>query len=439
VVARIAALAALVIVVALVAVLLLTTGSPYSLRLRFQDAGGLVTGDEVLIGPARVGLVNSIGLAPDGTADVVIGLQADATPMRQGTVARVYEASLSGIANKYVVLEPGPQSAPAIRSGATIGEDHTYSEVGLDQLFNTLDQPTRAGLSGFIRGQAASIQGRAGAANRTLQYLAPGLASTSAVTRQLALDEPAFNGLLTDGAKAMQALASRSAELTQLVANTNATTGAIASQGQALASALSLLPRALNHSTSTFAGLRQTLDALDPLVARSKPAVRRLAPFSLALRKFSDASVPTLAAVVGLISNPSHAGDLTKLFTQTPSLERVAAKAFPRLIKGMNDSQAQLDYLRVYTPDVVSALTDLGQAGAYYDANGHYARTQPYFSPLTIGAGNQLQPLPAFATRYTGLQTVHGRCPGGAVQPAPDGSSPQQVPGCNPATTPPGP
>ncbi len=26
---------------------------------------------------------------------------------------------------------------------------------------------------------------------------------------------------------------------------------------------------------------------------------------------------------------------------------------------------------------MIGALTNLGQAGAYYDANGHYVRTQP--------------------------------------------------------------
>ena len=43
------------------------------------------------------------------------------------------------------------------------------------------------------------------------------------------------------------------------------------------------------------------------------------------------------------------------------------------------------------------------------------------------------------ALRYSGLQVVRSRCPGGAVQPTPDGSAPVKVPGCNPNNTPPGP
>ena len=78
----------------------------------------------------------------------------------------------------------------------------------------------------------------------------------------------------------MTQLASRAQELTQLISNGDQATGAIASQSHNLETALSLLPGALNHTTSTYAGLRATLDALDPLVKKSKPASRRLEPFA---------------------------------------------------------------------------------------------------------------------------------------------------------------
>jgi phospholipid/cholesterol/gamma-HCH transport system substrate-binding protein len=112
---------------------------------------------------------------------------------------------------------------------------------------------------------------------------------------------------------------------------------------------------------------------------------------------------------------------------------------FPELIKQMNASQAQLDYLREFTPDVVAALTNLGQAAAYYDANGHYTRTQPVFGAFRLDGANQLQTWPSQSMRYNGLHVVRSRCPGTAVQPTPDGSAPVHVPGCNPANTPPGP
>jgi phospholipid/cholesterol/gamma-HCH transport system substrate-binding protein len=289
-----------------------------------------------------------------------------------------------------------------------------------------------------IKGEAASIQGRAAQASKTLQYLAPGLASTSNLTAELDRNEPAFDGLLVQGAQAMQALASRSQQLADLVAQANTTTGAIAGQAQSLQQALSLLPGTLNRATGTFAGLRSTLDSLDPLVAESKVATRRLEPFSAALRTFARAAVPTVTALSDLIANPARTGDLTTLLRQTPVLARVAATAFPELIQAMDASQPQLDYLREYTPDVVAALSDLGQASGYYDANGHYVRVQPTFFAFGLNSSNQLTEQPP-SDRYQGAQVVHGRCPGGAVQPSPDGSSPQPVSGCQTSSTPPGP
>ena len=354
--------------------------------------------------------------------------------MHRGTVARIYQNSLSGIANKYVVLEPGPSGAPEIPDGGVIPEDHTYSIVNLDQLFDSFDPLTRAGLSGFIRGDGASLKGRGLDANRMLEYLAPGLASISQVTAELARDEPAFDGLVGEGAQALQALASHATQLSNLVAKTNATTAAIAGQSRSLQEALALLPSTLRRSTSTFAGLQSTLGALDPLVAKSKTAVRRLTPFAASLRSLTAVAIPTLSGLNGLVG----VGGLTTLALQTPALARAAAAAFPRLIRELNDSQAQLDYLREYTPDVVGALTNIGQSSAYYDANGHYVRTQPMFAAFGLSGANQLtSKFPS--QRYQGLQVVHGRCPGGAVQPTPDGSAPQGVPGCNPSATPPGP
>ena len=437
-VTRAAATTALLAAIVVVALLLLESGPSYTVQADFQDASGLVNGDVVLIGPARVGTVTQIGLTPNGAADVKLSLDSGVGPLHQGTAARIYEDSLSGIASKYVELEPGARSAPPISDGGVIGEGHTYSMVNLDEVFDTLDPLTRAGLRNVVRGEAASLAGRGAEANRALEYLAPGLQSTSQVTAELTRDQPLFDQLIVSGAQALQALASKSQQLSQLIANTSTTTGAIARQGQALEAALALFPGTLRRSTTTFAGLQTTLNALDPLVAASKPAVRRLPAFAAALHTLTAVSIPTVSQLDALIHNPSGTGDLTDLAQQAPSLARIAGRAFPQTIAEMNASQAQLDYLREYAPDVVGALTNLGQAGAYYDANGHYERTQPALFPFVLNGSNQLS-MQFPSQRYQGLHVVHDRCPGSAVQPSPDGSTPQSVPGCSTSSVPPGP
>jgi phospholipid/cholesterol/gamma-HCH transport system substrate-binding protein len=431
-VGRIAASAALIAALVLVALIVLGGGGGYAVQANFQDAGGLVSGDLVLIGTAQVGTVNSIGLTPNGQVAVSMSLDGDLDPLRQGTQARIFEDSLSGIASKYVELEPGPSGAPPIGQDAVIGEEDTTSTVNLDTVFNTFDARTRAGLKGFIRGEAVSLKGRGAEAHRALNFLAPGLQSTSRVTAELTRDEPTFDQFVVQGAQALQALASRSEQLTRLIANTSTSTGAIARQSQALEQALVLFPGTLNKTTTTLVGLQGTLNALDPLVAASKPAVRQLPLFLTQLRPLLTEAIPTVSELDQLTSS------LTTVGLQTPALERIAHTAFPNMVQQFNDSKPQLDSLRQYTPDVAGALTNLGQAGAYYDANGHYVRTQPALFAFALNGSNQLTT--TFPSqRYQGLQVVHDRCPGSAVQPSPDGSAPESVPGCSPTAVPPGP
>lgn len=436
--ARIGAIGALALALVVVGVLILGGGPSYSLNADFQNASGLVTGDNVLIGPAAVGTINSISLTRSGEARVKMSLHGGVGPLHEGTVARIVEDSLSGIASKYVELEPGPSQAPQIDDGGLITATHTYSEVNIDQLFDTFDPLTRAGLKGFIRGEAASLQGRGRQANQALKYLAPGLQTTSQLTAELAHDQPTFDQLVVQGANALSALASRSDQLSQLIANTSTATGAIASRSQALQQALGLLPGTLHQATTTFSGLQATLNSLDPLVAASKPAVRHLPEFLAALRKVIDAGVPTIGALDDLIHSPSGGGDLTSLAQATPALARIADTAFPELIRQLNDSEGQVEYLRNYTPDVVAALTNLGQAGAYYDANGHYVRTQPVLFPFGLDSNNELT-MQFPSQRYDGLKAVRTHCPGSASQATPDGSAPQSVPGCSTSDVPPGP
>jgi phospholipid/cholesterol/gamma-HCH transport system substrate-binding protein len=437
-IARLSAGGALLLAIGLVAAILLTGGSSYRVRALFSDASQLVAGDAVLIGPAQVGTVDSVSLTRAGQAAIVMSLNSDAAPLYRGTVARIEENGLAGIASHYVTLEPAPSSRPTIPSGATIPAVDTYSEVTLDQVFDALDPLTRTGLRNIIRGEAAAIQGKAVQANRTLHVLAPALLSTSQVTAELTRNEPAFDALLVQGARTMQALAARSSQLSELVSETDTATGAIAAQARALRSALGLLPGTLRRSVTTFAGLRTTLDRLDPVVAAATPNARRLKAFAAALGEAAVTSLPTVTALAGLLHNPSGTGDLTQLLTEAPTLARVSRTAFPELIRELGDSQAQLDYLREYTPDVIAALTNLGQASGYYDANGHYTRTQPFFGAYGLSAADQLVPrLPA--DRYDGLQVVHARCPGGAVQASSASTAPKPVPGCDPSSSPPGP
>src|SRR6476661_10661894 len=158
--ARGGALLALVAVIAVVAVVLLRDGNSTTYRLRFENAGQLVKDDDVQVGGRRIGSVRKIELTDDNQAAITISVQDGYAPLHEGTTAIIRATSLSGIANRYIALTPGPNSNPKLPDGATLGTDNTTSIVDLDQLFNTFDPRTRRSLQQFIQGSAEWYAGR---------------------------------------------------------------------------------------------------------------------------------------------------------------------------------------------------------------------------------------------------------------------------------------
>ena len=141
--ARGVALGALVLAVAVVAVLLLRGPGGTTYKLRFENAGQLVKDDDVQVGGRRIGSIRKIALTDNNQAEITVKVQDPYAPLHEGTSALIRATSLSGIANRYIALTPGPNSNGELSDGATLGTDKTTSIVDLDQLFNTLDPKKR--------------------------------------------------------------------------------------------------------------------------------------------------------------------------------------------------------------------------------------------------------------------------------------------------------
>ena len=436
--ARILATAALIAAVALVALALFGGADAYKVKATFNNAGQLVEGNQVRVGGQPIGTISKIEL--DDHADAVVTMEIEDTiaPLHEGTTATIRATSLSGIANRYISLKPGPNNERRIEDGGRIGTDSTTSPVDIDVLFNTLDKKTRGGLRNLIRGTGTQYDSRGVDASEAIRYFAPFLGSTSRLTQELALDQQVLARFLQDGADTVSAIAERRDDLTNLVSNTNTTMRAIGDESVSLQRALELLPDTLRKANTTFVNLRNTLDDLDKLVNESKPNTKELAPFFRALRPLVHEARPTIADLNELIRAPGPNNDLIELTAKQPRLAQLTASVFPRAIRTLDRADPVIEYARGYTPDLVAWVTKFGQAGAYYDANGHYVRVHPVFGPTNLDRpNNRLVGVPP-SQRLNGFERgTRPTCPGGATQPAPDGSSPWAFRGCDPSSGPP--
>ena len=442
--ARAVALGALALAGVLVAVLLLGGEKLTTYTIRFQNAGQLVNGDDVQIGGRRVGSIKDIRLTNDNLAEVDIEVQKAFAPLREGTRAVIRATSLSGIANRYVLLTPAPSNARPLPDRAVLKADDSTTIVDLDQLFNTLDPKTLKSLQRVVRGFGTQYEDKGAQANEAARYFNPALSTTRDLVNEVNRDSRTLERFIVDGARAMTALSERRSQLTDLISNANGTAQGIARENAAFSTTLQRLPATLRRANSTFVNLRATLDDLDVLVAESKPATRRLAPFLRVLRPLVQRAEPTIRDLRTAIRRPGADNDLVELTRKTPRLQRVASPALRNTTRALRRSTPVLDFVRPYTPELVGWFRDFGQGSANYDANGHFARIQPIFNLFQFTenpAGGLLTPQDP-NDRLAGLQTgFYKRCPGGASQAAADGSAPYQDNGldCDPRQVLPGP
>ena len=303
-VGRVAAVAAVAIALIVVGVILLSGGTNYQVRLVFGDASQIVNGDQVQVAGIPVGSVSNIALTRSGQAQMTINISNSSyEPLHQGTEATVRLTSLSGIANRYIDLRLGPGNAPTIPNrAASSGTENTTSAVDIDELFNTLNPPTLKGLQNLIQGAGSQFAGKGAEAQAAWAYLNPAVASSSTLFQELNHDNGGdFTNFVVQSSKLLSTIAAKSSTLTALVKNLGTTTEALASQKNALGQSIQDLPQFMALADTTFVNLRNSLDALTPLVNDSKPVAPKLQKFLAQLEPLAKNAVPTVRDLANII------------------------------------------------------------------------------------------------------------------------------------------
>src|SRR5918998_474543 len=124
----------------------------YRLTAELPNASGLIRGNEVRIGGARVGVVSAIDAVarPDGSTGARLHLQPEAAQPELPRDSRILVRSRSPLGLKYVEITRGharerlPDGAAMPRSAAAV------RPVELDEVFGMFDTPTRAGVAGGV-------------------------------------------------------------------------------------------------------------------------------------------------------------------------------------------------------------------------------------------------------------------------------------------------
>jgi phospholipid/cholesterol/gamma-HCH transport system substrate-binding protein len=421
---RIFGVGAIALIVLIVAYLLFGGKGGAEYHLVFAEADQLVRGDQVQVGGVPVGSVTNIALRKDFKAEITINVESSLTPLHAGTTAQVRTPSLSSVANRYVMLSPGPNSNPALPGGATLPASATKEVTDLDQLFNTLNPQTRKGLSEFIQGSAEQYAGAGKALGGSVEYFPPFLSSTAHFFGELARDQPVLTHFLVETAKAVTTIGARHEAVADLIENSNTTFQAIGSEQQQLAAGLKQLPITLRQGNKTFAELPATFQALEELVNASKPTSKPLVSLFSHLQELVTTATVPIKNFSTAFSRPGPNNDLTDLVRSLPALAKQLEATSPASVTALKESVPISAFFGPYAPDLANGLRTFGAGGAYYDANGNYARVMPVLPDFKLGENDELVPASS-AEVFKSLKSGElRRCPGAATQPAADGSSP---------------
>jgi phospholipid/cholesterol/gamma-HCH transport system substrate-binding protein len=412
------AAAALVLVAAVIAVVLLHGDGAYHVRLEFVNASQLVKGDQVKVGGLPVGTVSGIDLGADGQAIVTAKITAgDLKPLHVGTTGIVRINSLSSVANRFVALNPGPNSSPTLRDGALIPTDKTTSQVELDSVLNTLDVATRSATQRLLRGTAGIYTGQAAAANKGLEALDPALSQLDAIAREISRDQPALERFLVKSAVVVGAVSDRDPELRTALDATATTAQTVADRRSQLEGILAKAPATLGQASTTLRDLGTTFTSLQPTARELAPVAAPTAKLVAELQPLLRQGPSALRSVNVLL--PS----LQRVLRLMPALRSAALPAFTAAIAAIDGALPIVDEALPYVPDLYGGLVSGFGGGAVqaYDANGHYARIEPIANTqvLTGALGALGKAIPT--AHQDGLTN---RCPGAAYEQLSDGSSP---------------
>jgi phospholipid/cholesterol/gamma-HCH transport system substrate-binding protein len=389
----------------------------YELKAVFADTANVGLRSPVRIAGVDVGKVTAVEPAgEDSTASVVtMRLDDEALPIRSDAELKIRpRIFLEG--NFFVDLEPGTPEGRQLDSGDTIPMTQTAAPVQLDQVLGVLKTDARKDLQTLIQGYGEAISGAptaaedatqdpdvrgqtaAEAANQSLKY-APGALRGLAVVNQalLGLEPHDLSKLVRGGARVSRELASREAQLQDLIVNLDVTTGALASEQGDLRATIRALPRLLDAANPA-------LDSLNAAFPPTRAFAREVLPGVDETASTIDAAFPWVRQTRKLVSPDELQGLVRVLQPATADLAQATDGTIQLLPQVDLADRCLIDNV-LPTGDVVlqdpplstgvanykeffQALVGLSGESQNFDGNGTYTRFQPGGGAQTVSTGS---------------------------------------------------
>lgn len=266
----------------------------------FADASPLVQGNTVQLDGVPVGKISSIRLE-HGAARVEMKVDKSTLPLHFDAKARIQVRSLLG--ERFIELDRGSSNRPEMDAPYTIGRKSTERQVSLDELLNSVDDPTGTALAALLTTAGEGTAGEGKNIDAAIKGLEPAMRNTEQLGKVLGDQNDVLASLTEKVSPVTQALANgRGADLDHLVGSANQALSTVDSRRIALNSTLKHLPATLQQAQKTLNQVAGVADSTSGTLRDVRPVTQGLPDIKKELDDFNTSAGPALTSLPDVLS-----------------------------------------------------------------------------------------------------------------------------------------
>lgn len=338
-----------------------TRTQDHHVQANFASAFNLVPGQAVSVEGLEVGKIGKVRY-DNGKALVEIGINDKRYwPLHTGTKVVSRWGTTIGSGTRRLDLIPGPASNPELKEDGIIPTVDTQAAVDVDQVLNSLNADVRGRLRNWMGNFDAGLTGRTKQLNGALHTASGGVEATGDVMSDLASDTAALRSMIANTHRLTSTISTRAAGISDLISVASQTFATFAQNTRATQASIEELPPTLRQARTTLARVDGSVGKLDALMVALAPGARRLSPLAAQAR-------PALAELRRTV--PSAVATVTRATGAAPQLSKLmdVATPFMKTSPGVfGDLSPMVACLRPYAPELGGALVGGGGAHQNYD------------------------------------------------------------------------
>lgn len=345
-------------------------------KAMFTDASPLIPGNLIRMNGIEVGEIENVTLE-NGRAAVDMRLDPEVLPLYDNASAKIRPVTLLG--ERFIDLDRGSGENAARREPHVIPVERTSSAADLDEVLNSLDDPTSTALAALVTTLGEGVGGQGPEVDEAIRALAPAMRNTQDLAGILRQQNELLNQLIDNAVPAAEAVAGKDGKnLDRMVGQAKGLLEAVAAQRTAMKDALVRLPGTLRNAQQVLSEVAGVAEAGTDTLRSARPVTDDLVQITDELKAFADSAKPALASLPPVLKKAKS------LLDQAAPLVRdldAAGRALPGISAAGNKLVGDL------TPALSTALDFMkywAMSTNGQDALGNYFRAFVVTTPKSL-------------------------------------------------------